>query len=176
MDIEATGAVDTDPGRPEVPATADSAHAAAPDEAVVGVPADEDPARSATPGAGPSPAAVDGAAPADTSPSALQRARANLTRRRFLGAGGAGIAAIGMMGALPSLFGAAEDEAPAIDGAASAAPSAADAAAGDSSELVAPLTAHVADLSTGEVSIFVENRTITLRDPALALRLLQAGR
>jgi hypothetical protein len=50
MDIEASGAVDTEPGRPEVPATADSAHAAAPDEAVVGVPADEDPARSATPG------------------------------------------------------------------------------------------------------------------------------
>jgi len=72
---------------------------------------------------------------------------------------------------LPSLLGEAESEAPGSGAMAGAASPALSDAAG----LEGPVTAHVSDLS-GQLSLFVQDRTIVVRDPALVARLLAAAR
>lgn len=107
-----------------------------------------------------------GQAPPATHQSAPSRL--DMTRRRFLrnSTVTAGVTAAGLAGVLPSVLPAAED-----DGGVTS------AAAGDGSGLAAaPVTAHVTDLSSGEMSLFVEDRTVVVRDPALASRIAQAAR
>jgi hypothetical protein len=101
-----------------------------------------------------------------------------MSRRRFLRTGTIGVAAVGALSAipgLPSLLGDAEADAPGASSAASAAAASASPALDDASGLATPLTAHVSDLS-GEISLFVENRTVVVRDPALVAKLLAAAR
>jgi hypothetical protein len=104
-----------------------------------------------------------------------RRSLADMTRRRFMRNSTVAVAAAGLAGAagalpgLPGFLSSAESEAP-------AASEAAPGVAADTSGLLAPLTAHISDISTGELSLFVEDRTIVVRDPALVTRLLQAAR
>ncbi|MHB8506267.1 MAG: hypothetical protein ACYDEN_11235 [Acidimicrobiales bacterium] len=101
-----------------------------------------------------------------------------MSRRRFLRTGTvtmAAAAAVGAVPGLPGLLGEAESDVP---GAAPGATAAAGAVAPSLSvvgALQGPVTAHVSDLS-GELSLFVENRTVVVRDPALVARLLAASR
>lgn len=93
-----------------------------------------------------------------------------VSRRLFLKQGSLAVAAAGALSAvpgLPSLLSTADSEAPA-----------ADAAAGDVSagELTEPLVAHVRNLSTGEISLFLGDNEVTYRDPQLAARLFRAAR
>lgn len=112
-------------------------------------------------------------------PLAVPRWAADMSRRRFLRTGTIGVAAAGALTAipgLPALLGDAEADAPGASSAASAAAvSSASPALDDASGLTTPLTAHVSDLS-GEISLFVEDRTVVVRDPALVARLLAAAR
>lgn len=128
--------------------------------------------------AGVSPPPTDGSEPEDptadaataggTRTGAAPKAPLDMGRRQFLRTSGAtaGIAAAGLAGVLPSLLPAAED-----DGAATAE---AVPAAADASSLSGPVTAHVADLSSGEVSVFYGDRTMLVHDPQLAGRILRA--
>ncbi len=82
------------------------------------------------------------------------------TRRNFLIASGAGAAAVGVAAALP--------------GTASAA-AAGKQAVGKPSKDAEPLVAHVADPSTGTLSLFVADRELVLHDPDLVARLTRAA-
>ena len=110
-----------------------------------------------------------------------------LSRRRFLRNTGLGAAAAGLVVALPggtALLGDLEAEAPGAGTATSAAAgsavgsvassAAADAAAGEAAG-AGPLTAHVASAASGELSLFVGDRTVVLRDPELVGRLIRAA-
>ncbi len=99
----------------------------------------------------------------------------DMSRRKFLRTGSltmAAAAAVSAIPGLPSILGDAEADAP---GASSAAAGTAPALGSEASGLASPVTAHVSDLS-GELSLFVENRTVVVRDPALVARLLAASR
>jgi len=98
----------------------------------------------------------------------------HVSRRTFLKTGSAAVVAAGAISALPglpALVDVAETQGPADAGAADAAVSEADA-----SLLTEPLIAHVRDLSTGEIGFFLGAREITVLDPQLAVRLVNAAR
>jgi hypothetical protein len=95
-----------------------------------------------------------------------------LSRRTFLIRGSLGAAAIAAgsaMPGLPALLSTAEDEAPAADDAA------ATAVAGTPS-MTQPLIAHITDLQSGEMSLFMGEREFTVNDPGLANRLFGAAK
>jgi hypothetical protein len=98
-----------------------------------------------------------------------------ISRRLFL-RGSVGLAAVGAaVATMPGLSGAlvaTENEAPAAEDGASTAVEGGTAGA---SNLTEPLIAHVRDLQTGEMSLFVGEREITLNDPGLASRLAGAA-
>ena len=98
----------------------------------------------------------------------------HVSRRTFLKTGSAAVVAAGAISALPGLPAAVdvlEAQGPADAGAA-------DAAATDAgtSLLSEPLIAHVRDLTTGEIGFFMGAREITVLDPQLAARLVNAAR
>jgi hypothetical protein len=92
-----------------------------------------------------------------------------LSRRTFLTRGSLGVAAAGVLGAVPGL--------PALVTAGSEDASVAEeelpAAAG---ELTEPLVAHVRNVSTGEIRLYLGENQVTYHDPALAARLTRAAR
>lgn len=88
---------------------------------------------------------------------------AKLARRGFLKQTSAGVAALGLLAAVPI----------------AATPEVTDTAETGMSELPAAglpeaLVAHISDLSTGEVSLLVGTQEIIFRDPELVARLLRA--
>ncbi len=96
-----------------------------------------------------------------------------LSRRAFLIRSSVGAAAVAVGSAipgLPSLLGTAADDSPA------AADDAASTAATDSPSLGQPLIAHVTDLQSGEMSLFMGEREFTVTDPGLANRLFGAAK
>jgi hypothetical protein len=103
-----------------------------------------------------------------------------VTRRLFLTRGSLTVAAAGIAASVPGMSGllsSAEADAPAGGAATSeAASSLGGAEAGSTGELTEPLVAHVKDLSTGEISIFMGEHEYTYRDPQMAAKLLQAAR
>jgi hypothetical protein len=103
---------------------------------------------------------------------------ADMSRRRFLRTGSltmAAAAAVSAIPGVPALLGDAEADSPAAGSVGSAAASSAGPALNDAAGLDSPVTAHVSDLS-GEVSVFVGDRTVTVRDPALVARILSAAK
>ena len=93
-----------------------------------------------------------------------------LSRRAFLIRGSVGAAAVAVGSAMPNLSGlltTTADEAPAADDTAAAAL----AEAPTSTE---PLIAHVTDLQSGEMSVYMGEREFTFNDPSLARRLFGA--
>jgi TAT (twin-arginine translocation) pathway signal sequence len=98
----------------------------------------------------------------------------HVSRRSFLKTGSAAVVAAGAISAIPGLPAVAdmvETQGPADTGAAETAVSEADATlAGE------PLVAHVRDLTTGEIGFFLGTKEITVLDPQLAVRLINAAR
>jgi hypothetical protein len=98
-----------------------------------------------------------------------------LSRRAVLRAGTIGAAAVGAVTAFPGVLGGLGAEAPEVSGAASEATAGtgeADAAA----VLDGPIVAHIRDVTTGEVSLFVGEREIAYRDATLVQHLVRAAR
>ncbi len=101
----------------------------------------------------------------------------DMSRRRFLRNGSltmAAAAAVSAIPGVPALLCDAEADAPAA-GSAGAAAASSGPALSDAAGLDSPVTAHVSDLS-GELNLFVGDRTVVLRDPALVARILSAAR
>ncbi|MGH9046899.1 MAG: twin-arginine translocation signal domain-containing protein [Acidimicrobiales bacterium] len=94
-----------------------------------------------------------------------------LSRRAFLIRSSVGAAAVAVGSAvpgLPSILGSAEDDGAAADGEATT------AAATGAPSMSQPLIAHVTDLQSGEMSLFMGEQEFTVRDPSLAGRLFGA--
>jgi hypothetical protein len=97
---------------------------------------------------------------------------AELSRRTFLIRGSVGAAAVAAGTALPGLSSfltTAETEAPAADEAATS-------AAADAPSMTEPFIAHINDLQTGQMSLYVGEREFTINDPGLASRLFGAAK
>jgi hypothetical protein len=97
----------------------------------------------------------------------------DLSRRSFLTRGSLGVAAVGLVSAVPGLPGLltqVSSDAPAVDDAA------ADVTGADAAALSEPLVVHVKDLQSGEMSLYLGEREIAYRDPQLASRILRATR
>jgi hypothetical protein len=85
-----------------------------------------------------------------------------LTRRSFLKQTSVGAATIGLLPAVPAL---------------AVIPHLPEAAAPElSTAFTSPMVAHVSDVATGEVTLFVGVREIVFRDPQLVARLIKATR
>jgi hypothetical protein len=94
------------------------------------------------------------------------------SRRTFLVRGSVTAAAAGLAVALPGMpavLSTAETEAPEATGEATAVTE-------EAGILSQPLVAHVKDLSTGEMALFMGDSEVTFRDPQLANRLFRAAR
>jgi hypothetical protein len=102
----------------------------------------------------------------DTSAEGLSKA---VRRRAFIQVGTLGAAAAGLVASVPSmstiLAGASED-APAVTGAATEAETVIP-------QLDGPIIAHVTDVSSGSVSVYVGEQEITFQDPSLVHQLLR---
>ncbi len=97
----------------------------------------------------------------------------DLSRRSFLTRGSLGVAAVGLVSAVPGLPGLltqVSSDAPAVDDAA------ADATGADAAALSEPLVVHVRDIQSGEMSLYLGEQEIAYRDPQLASRILRATR
>ena len=92
-----------------------------------------------------------------------------LSRRMFLTRGSLAVAMAGVATSMPLLSEVASGP-PASEAASTASESAASLQMGES------LVAHVRDLGTGEMHLFVGERQIVVNDPALARALLHATR
>ena len=95
-----------------------------------------------------------------------------LSRRAFLIRGSMGAAAIAVGTALPGMSGfltEAEGEAPAADDAATT-------AVAGTPTMTQPLIAHITDLQSGEMSLYMGEREFTINDPGLASRLFGAAK
>jgi hypothetical protein len=95
------------------------------------------------------------------------------SRRAFLirSSVGAAVVAVGSaVPGLPSLLGTASDDAPAADDAA------ATAASAPTPSLAQPLIAHITDLQSGEMSLYMGEREFNVTDPGLASRLFGAAK
>jgi hypothetical protein len=95
------------------------------------------------------------------------------SRRKFLTHGSVGVAIAGAAAAipgLPSLLVSAEGDAPAVENAATTV-----GEDGAAPSLAEPLVAHVTDMQTGQISLFLGQREVIYNDPALAARLLNAA-
>jgi hypothetical protein len=96
-----------------------------------------------------------------------------LSRRTFLIRGSLGAAAIAAGTAipgLPTLLTTTEEEAPAVDDAATT------AAAASTPSVTEPLIAHITDLRSGAMSLFMGEQEFAINDPGLANRLFGAAK
>jgi hypothetical protein len=95
-----------------------------------------------------------------------------LSRRAFLIRSSVGAAAVAVgsaMPGLPNLLNTASGDAPAADDAATT-------VAADAPSFSQPLIAHVTDLQSGQMSLFIGEREFTVSDPGLASRLFGAAK
>jgi hypothetical protein len=97
-----------------------------------------------------------------------------MTRRAVLRAGTIGAAAVGAAGAFPGLLGELSSAGPEVSGGASEATVAASEAEA-AAALDGPIVAHIKDAATGEMSLYVGEREVAYRDPALVHRLIHAS-
>lgn len=92
-----------------------------------------------------------------------------LSRRMFLKRGSMAVAMAGVATSLPML-------AEVGSGASSSEASSAASDVPEGFQMSENLVAHVRDLGTGEINLFIGERQITLNDPGLARALFQATR
>ena len=100
---------------------------------------------------------------------------AGLSRRVFLLRSSVVAAAAGAVSAVPGLaglLGAAESDAPSLDGTTAEVGGAVPGLSGSAG----PLVAHVRDASTGEIGILNGTREVVIRDPRLVARLIHASK
>jgi hypothetical protein len=93
----------------------------------------------------------------------------NVSRRGLLRNGSLAVVGVGLVGAAPAISAAdasAAERVPASAQASAALPAGA--------SLDGPLVAHVKDLSTGEIGVYLGTSEVTLRDPQLAAKLYRA--
>jgi hypothetical protein len=98
-----------------------------------------------------------------------------MTRRAVLRAGTIGAAAVGAASAFPGLLGELSTAGPEVSGGASEATAAASEAEA-AAALDGPIVAHIKDAATGEMSLYVGEREVAYRDPALVHRLIRVSR
>jgi hypothetical protein len=93
----------------------------------------------------------------------------NVSRRGLLRNGSLAVVGVGLVGAVPEFSAGLAPKAPDA--------SAADhspATASESAALDGPLVAHVKNLSTGEIGVYMGTSEVTFRDPHLAAKLYRA--
>jgi hypothetical protein len=97
-----------------------------------------------------------------------------LSRRLFLKRGSLTVAAAGIASSVPGMNLLSSLGPDSADAGEAASVGSGEAASADS--LSGPLIAHVKDLSTGEISIFMGENEYSYRDPQMAAKLLRAAR
>lgn len=93
-----------------------------------------------------------------------------LSRRMFLKRGSMAVAMVGVASSMPLLSEVASS--PAADSEASTTAS----EAPEGAQMTESVVAHVRDLGTGEINLYVGQRQIVLNDPGLAKAIFQATR
>jgi hypothetical protein len=93
----------------------------------------------------------------------------NVSRRALLRSGSLAVAGVGLVAAVPAGLAAKAPDASAAGRSPATAPESAALPAGAS--LDGPLVAHVKDLSTGEIGVYLGTSEVTFRDPQLAAKL-----
>ena len=96
----------------------------------------------------------------------------NVSRRGLLRNGSLAVAGVGLVGAVPAFSAGLAAKAPLASaaGPSPATPSDSAALLTDAS-LDGPLVAHVKNLSTGEIGVYMGTSEVTFRDPQLAAKL-----
>jgi hypothetical protein len=102
----------------------------------------------------------------------ISRGRA-VSRRAVLRTGALGVAATGAVAAFPGLLPELASDAPEAAGDASGA--AAELAPGAAADLEGPVVAHIRDAASGEMSLYIGEREVTYRNPALVNQILRAA-
>jgi hypothetical protein len=97
-----------------------------------------------------------------------------LTRRAFLWRGSVAAGVAGAVAAVPGLPALLASESPVATTAVETAAPDASALIPEGASLSEPLVAHVRDLSTGAIDLFVGNQQIALNDTRLASQLYRA--
>jgi hypothetical protein len=102
-----------------------------------------------------------------------------LSRRLFLKRGSLTVAAAGFLSAvpgMPSLLAGLESDSGEASGAGASAAEVGAGGAGEAGSVDGTLIAHVKDLSTGEISVYLGENEYTYRDPDMAAKLLRVTR
>jgi hypothetical protein len=100
-----------------------------------------------------------------------------MSRRAVLRAGTIGAAAVGAVSAFPGLLGELTAAGPEVStGASDATAVATDAEALSASAFEDPIVAHIRDATTGDMSLYVGEREIAYRNPALVRQLVRVAR
>jgi len=96
----------------------------------------------------------------------------HVSRRGLLRNGSIAVVGAGLVAAVPAGLAARAPDASAADRSPATAPGGTALPAGAS--LDGPLVAHVKDLSTGEIGVYMGTSEVTFRDPHLAAKLYRA--
>jgi hypothetical protein len=96
----------------------------------------------------------------------------NVSRRGLLRNGSLAVIGVGLMGAVPAGLAPKAADASAADR--SPATASKSAALPTGASLDGPLVAHVKDLGTGEIGVYMGTSEVTFRDPHLAAKLYRA--
>jgi hypothetical protein len=94
----------------------------------------------------------------------------NVSRRGLLRNGSLAVVGVGLVGAVPAGLAPKAPEASAAD----RSPASGSAAISTGASLDGPLVAHVKDLSTGEIGVYMGTSEVTFRDRHLAAKLYRA--
>jgi hypothetical protein len=94
----------------------------------------------------------------------------NVSRRGLLRNGSLTVVGIGLVGAVPAGLAPKAPDASAAD----RSPASESSALPTGASLDSPLVAHVKDLSTGEIGVYMGTSEVTFRDPHLAAKLYRA--
>jgi hypothetical protein len=91
----------------------------------------------------------------------------NVSRRGLLRNGSLAVVGVGLVGAVPAGLAAKASDASAVDHS----PASESPALPTGASLDGPLVAHVKDLSSGEIGVYMGTSEVTFRDPHLAGKL-----
>jgi hypothetical protein len=91
----------------------------------------------------------------------------NVSRRGLLRNGSLAVVGVGLVGAVPAGLAAKTSDASAVDHS----PASESPALPTGASLDGPLVAHVKDLSSGEIGVYMGTSEVTFRDPHLAAKL-----
>ena len=95
----------------------------------------------------------------------------NVSRRGLLRNGSLAVMGVSLVGAVPAFSAGLAPKAP---DASAADPSPESAALPTGASLDGPLVAHVKNLSTGDIGVYMGTSEVTFRDPQLAAKLYRA--